>query len=158
MRCSEHEEQVAVIQWCDWNKNRFPGIEKIFAIPNGAKAAYRKLSSGKSFSPEGQKLKREGRRSGVPDLELPLARGGYFGLFIEMKAEGGKVDQNQDDYIRYLNHHGYLAVACWGSEEAINVLEWYCSLPPTEPKCEPTKPPFAVWNYEDKSLEGVIQW
>mgnify|MGYP004433785991 CR=1 FL=1 len=31
-------------------------------------------------------LKRQGVKAGVPDLHLPVARGGYNGLYIELKV------------------------------------------------------------------------
>lgn len=107
---SEHDEQVAVVQWCAWR-----GI-RIFAIPNGG---YRTKATAK-------KLKDEGVVPGVPDLFVPLARKGKHGLFIEMKApKGAKPRPEQVEWLEFLNEEGY--AACWarGADAAIEVIERY---------------------------------
>ena len=53
-------------------------------------------------------MKAEGQREGVPDLMLAVAKCGYHGLFIEMKAPGGSVRKHQRDYHQKLREQGYL--------------------------------------------------
>ena len=59
-----------------------------------------------------------GVKSGVPDLMLPIPSKGYHGLFIEMKAKGGRVSITQKKWIDALNTMGYLAVVAHGWEDA----------------------------------------
>lgn len=111
---TEHEEQKALIAWFDMS---FPAHKgRLFAVPNGA---YKSRSAASHYM-------REGLRSGVPDLMLPVARGGYHGLFIEMKRQkGGVVSPVQRDWIEYLNAQGYQAVVCRGFDAARKTIEQY---------------------------------
>ena len=45
---------------------------------------------------EARHLKQQGVKKGVPDLHLPVARGSYHSLYIEMKAETGRTSQNKN--------------------------------------------------------------
>ena len=67
----------------------------------------------------------QGVKKGVPDLCLPVARGPYHGLWIEMKSERGRVGSAQTWWITHLNEQNNLAVVCYGWQEAVKVLEWY---------------------------------
>lgn len=70
---------------------------------------------------------RQGVKAGVPDLHLPVARGGYHGLYIELKVGSNKPTQLQKKWLSNLNEQGYLAVVCYGwqqaAEQLINYLE-----------------------------------
>ncbi|WP_425366508.1 VRR-NUC domain-containing protein [Gemmiger formicilis] len=94
---SEDTEQIHVMQWAEITANRGGAFEKLrllFHIPNG----------GARSKAEGAIFKAMGVKSGVPDLFLPVPMelvrdDGYSamssGLFIEMKAHGGRVQPNQ---------------------------------------------------------------
>lgn len=119
---TEHAEQVELIKWARFNSNRLPGLELLFAIPNGGLRS--KAVAGK--------LKAEGVLAGVPDLFLPVAKGGFHGLFIEMKAKKTPKPQPtkaQDAMLRALHNQGYLCHICWGAAAAQTSLEMYLSLP-----------------------------
>ena len=108
---SEHDEQVALMDWINLYKREMPSLALIFAIPNQG-------GQGKGAIIRGQKMKREGLKKGVPDLFLPVAKGEYHGLFIEMKAETGRLGDEQHDYLNYLTKQGYLCGVCRSFEEA----------------------------------------
>jgi hypothetical protein len=109
---SEHEEQAALIAWCDAH----PIAKNIFSIPNGA---------NKSFA-SAAKFKREGLRPGIPDLFLPVACRGFHGLFIEMKRRRfANVTFQQGAWQAALVHQGYHCVICYGADEAIAVIQGY---------------------------------
>ena len=111
---TEHQEQVALIQWFDATYREHRG--RLFSVPNG---------TNKSRAAAAH-FKREGLRSGVPDLMLPVASMGYHGLFIEMKRQkGGVISEAQKKWNAYLNEQGYLAVFCCGFEDAKQVIERY---------------------------------
>ncbi len=63
-----------------------------------------------------------------------MARGGYFGLFIEFKAtvKPAEVSLVQQACIGRLNDQGYLAVVCRGHFDAMECLRAYMALPKTE--------------------------
>jgi hypothetical protein len=98
---------------------RFPELRLLFHIPNGG--------SRKGGVIEGAHLKAQGVRAGVPDLCLPVARGGYHGLFVEMKATGGRVQDTQKHWNQQLAMQGYLALVCHGFDEARRAIEKYLS-------------------------------
>ena len=73
---SEHQEQVYIFQWAELNKNKYPELEMLFAIPNG---------SNKTIT-QALKFKREGLRSGFLILGyylLNLASMGYLSSLNE---------------------------------------------------------------------------
>lgn len=112
----EDAEQEALVQWCWFQSDKYKGLDLIFAIPNG----------GARSRIEGARFKRTGVKKGVPDLFLPVAKGKYHGLFIEMKRrDGGRLSPEQAQWNHVLNEQGYLAVVCKGFDEAVAVIETY---------------------------------
>lgn len=79
-------------------------------------------------------------RKGHPDLMIYEPRGGYYGLFVELKANGVKVhNQNGDivasdhirtqaEYLEELNQRGYMAVFAVGFDAAKRVIDSYLNL------------------------------
>jgi len=113
---TEHEEQCAVIDWCEIASHQYPELSLIFAIPNG----------GQRHVGVARKLKAEGVRSGAPDLFLPVARGIYHGLFVEMKRQkGGRLSDTQKDYFPRLIQQDYKVIVCNGADEAMNGIQEY---------------------------------
>ena len=105
---TEREEQSAVIAWADSH----PVAHVLYANVNGQ---YR----------QGQRPE-PGLRPGIPDLFLPIARGGYHGLYIELKRTvAWKVDDDQRLWIDKLRANGYQAVICRGADMAIAQIETY---------------------------------
>ena len=109
---------MGVIEWADWNMNRYPELKLLFHIPNG----------GKRSATEAARFKAMGVKSGVPDLCLPVPRGGFAGLYIEMKYGKNKPTDNQREWIADLKEQGYKVVVCYGGTEATAVLEEYLKL------------------------------
>lgn len=123
---SEDTEQIHVMRWAEITANRGGEFEKLrllFHIPNGG---------GRSKA-EGAIFKAMGVKAGVPDLFLPVPmeiRCGAdsawsAGLFIEMKAEGGRLRENQKNWLNDLVDAGYCCAVCYGAEEAQHALEAY---------------------------------
>lgn len=132
IRIDEHQEQVTVVEWSMYSEGRWPELRWLYAVPNGAKLPFRTVTrGGRNFRvcPEAQKLKSEGLKAGVPDLCLPVARGQYHGLYIEMKAEDGDPSSDQLLWLEALNGEGYMAALAYGAEQAISTLEAYLQLP-----------------------------
>jgi hypothetical protein len=104
---------------------RYPAAAKlIYHVPNG----------GHRHKLVAVKLKEQGVKAGVPDLVLPMARGGYFGLYIEFKAKppfDAAVSASQDAYIQALTEQGYLAIVCRGHIDALEAIRAYLLQPPT---------------------------
>lgn len=114
----EEDEQQALFQWIDWMSGTHPELEMLFHIPNG----------GKRGKLEAIRLKREGVKAGVPDLFLPVARGDYHGLFIELKAGKGVASLMQREWIVRLEKQGYRAQIAVGWEAAAKAIMEYLKL------------------------------
>lgn len=63
--------------------------------------------------------------AGVPDLHIPVAKQGYHGLYIEMKAGKNKPTDNQITVMDKLRKEGYRCEACWSLDEFITVVNNY---------------------------------
>ena len=113
---TEHREQTELIKWAKARAATLPELEMLVAVPNGEKR-----------NPiTGAKLKAQGVKPGFPDLFLPVPRGIYCGLAIEMKrCTGGRLSPEQRDWLERLQAQGYAAVVCNGADEAIAVIENY---------------------------------
>lgn len=129
MARTEHEEQVAVIKWCEAMEAQYPELRWIFAVPNGGKLPYhRNPNTGATFSPQLNYLKAEGLRPGVSDLFLPCPNETYCGLFVEMKRKGDKQpSKEQAEFIEDMLAYGYFACVCHGFDEAIEAILNYVS-------------------------------
>lgn len=112
---SESTEQEAIIRWCNNHLQQFPELKLIFHVPNG----------GSRNKAEAARLKAQGVKSGVSDLVLPVPRGIYHGLFIELKYGDGRPTKSQKDFIEAVTKQGYLAMCIWGAEAAVNLLTEY---------------------------------
>lgn len=112
---SESAEQQNLLRWSLWAEAKYPELCLLYHVPN----------EGKRSRAAGGRLKAEGLKPGVPDLCLPVARGGFHGLYIELKAQGGKVTANQEKWIAELTAQGYLAKVCVGFESAQQLIESY---------------------------------
>lgn len=67
-----------------------------------------------------------GVKAGVPDVCLPVPRGGYHGLYVEMKRkQGGRVSEEQNEWMEALRAQGYEAKVCRGWKEAAEEIEQY---------------------------------
>jgi hypothetical protein len=101
---SEHMEQARVVMWF---RRTYPDT-LIFAIPNG----------GLRSKSQAMSLKVEGVVPGIPDLFIPAWR-----IWVEMKkAKGGKLSQEQQLMIKYLQSVNYCVIVGHGAEDAINQL------------------------------------
>lgn len=114
----EAAEQIKLFRWVDFAVNQYPELEMLYHIPNG----------GSRNPIEAANLKRQGVRAGVPDLCLPIARGKYHGLYIEMKYGDNKPTENQKRWLRDLQRYGYATSICYSAETAIADIEKYLKL------------------------------
>lgn len=120
---NELSEQQAVIEWCEWYSGKYPELKSIYHITN----------EGKRSIAGGAQLKKAGLKSGVPDLCLPCAHGGYHALYIEMKKDSScKPTEKQKEWIDLLYRQGNFAVVCNSADDAIEIIKAYTSLPETE--------------------------
>lgn len=117
MDCPEEEmEQTCLFRWAAYSLGAHPELKLLHAIPNG----------GKRSKSEAARMKAAGVKAGVPDMFLPVARGGSHGLYIELKRiKGGRVSAEQLAWMEELTREGYTCAVCHGWEEARKVIQTY---------------------------------
>ena len=116
---TEAMEQTWLFQWAaDMARLKYPELALMHHIPNG----------GSRNKVEAARLKGQGVKAGIPDIFLPVARGGYHGLYIEMKRQkGGIVSVDQKRMINALRLQGYCVQVCSGFQNAADFIEKYLS-------------------------------
>ena len=114
---TEEGHQSVRFQWASLAKGKYPELAWLYAVPNGG-LRHRVVAS---------KLKAEGVRKGIQDLNLDVPRGHHHGLRIEMKSRcrAARVRPDQAEVHVFLRAQGYSVVACRGADEAISALKAY---------------------------------
>ena len=117
MRHLESAHQQQVIEWARWASRsaKYPMLNMLHCSLNGVK-----LSKTQAGIAKGQ-----GMLSGVPDLFLPVPRGRYHGLFIEMKHGTNTLTDNQKKFLQNAANVGYAVSVCYSASEAIKRIEDY---------------------------------
>lgn len=115
-RAPEHDEQVRL--FAKVLSDPLTGDLPIYAVPNGGQR--NKAVAGK--------LKAEGVRSGVLDVNVDVARGPYHGLRIEMKIKPNKLSDEQVKWAQRLVAQGYKVVVAWSADEAWTAIVEYLAL------------------------------
>lgn len=117
---SEATELEQVVSWCFHREWKYPDLKWIHHCPNG----------GKRQTREAARLKAQGVKPGVSDLHLPIPKGAYVGLYIEMKYNTGTIEPEQKEWIKAMKAAGHFACVCYGYDYAVKVIEEYVSLLP----------------------------
>lgn len=115
---NEAQEQRFLFQWANLAQQKYPELKLMHHIPNGGKRDVKTAIN----------LKHEGVKAGVPDICLPVARGKFHGLYIELKVGKNKPTPKQLEWIYSLEQEGYAVKVCYGWLEARETIENYLSL------------------------------
>lgn len=125
MKTIEADEQAALFRWAEQHGQFYPELALLNGSLNGVR-----LTIGQAV-----KAKKQGMKRGFPDIQLPVTRGGYHGLFIELKIKPyrnhknkviyPKISDEQKWWIKELTRQGYRAVVCKGFDAAmIEILNY----------------------------------
>lgn len=114
-KMSEHDHQVMLCHWAQAASLVRPELQWLYAVPNG----------GLRHVVVAAKLRAEGAKSGVPDLCLPVSRGGHGALYIEMKKPKGKTSESQKQWLQALTELGNLAVLRYDWQAARETITNY---------------------------------
>lgn len=116
----EDDMQIALFDWVYRNENR-PGctaLKLAFHCPNGGKRGAR----------EGARFKRMGVRAGVWDVIVPVPRGIYAGLAIELKTPTGRLTPEQKTMGELMTTAGWETVVCRKWDTAAWTISTYLEL------------------------------
>ncbi len=113
---TETEEQLALFEWANMMAGIHPELRLMYHVPNEGKRS--KAAAGI--------LKAMGLKPGVPDICLPVPRGRFHGLYVELKrVEGGKATKEQLWWLEQLDWQGYAVTICRGWKQASqNILAY----------------------------------
>ena len=115
-RKTENSEQEAVFEWAQLMSNRYPELRLMYHIPN----------EGKRSAQNGAQLQRIGLKKGVPDICLPVPKGKFAALYIELKRDmKSKTTKEQMEYIAVLRNCGNCATVSFGADDAIDTILKY---------------------------------
>ena len=133
----EAEDQVAFFNHLITLYPMYPWLVVAYASPNGGLRPSRTvIRRGKKvrYSVEGQKLRAQGAKDGVPDVCIPAPRGDYHGLYFEFKRrpyrdKAGKLckeypSPEQRAFLRWLTALGHYTKVTYGVGEAIDRPQW----------------------------------
>jgi hypothetical protein len=113
----EFQHQSALISWANARAKLHPELRLLYHVPNGGSRNIREAAN----------LKRAGVRAGVPDLHLPVARGEYHGLWLELKSPTGRTSDAQRDWHAALRDEGHRVEVCTDWIAARDILIAYLS-------------------------------
>ena len=105
---------------CDYVARQYPQHvrdKNFFAIENGGHR--NKITAGR--------LKRSGVTPGVSDYCITTPCGAYSVLWMELKAETGKLSPDQLAFLRNHRSGGHLAVVAYGFDEARAIIDAWMS-------------------------------
>lgn len=112
---SEYQEQCAVFDWSKMNEHKYPCLKLLFGSLMGVKLPVRVLAM----------MKRAGMKKGKPDIQLPVPRGGFCGLWIELKVRPNDTTPEQNEKLQHLAHEGNAAYKIYGAAGTIRIIEAY---------------------------------
>ena len=115
MRPKEIQIHCAYVAWTVRMRSMHPVLSRGFHPANGEQRDAK----------TGAKLQRMGVRAGVLDWCLPVARGGFAGLWIEFKRPGEKPTKVQASEIEQLRAEGHCVAVCDDWERAAQLTMDY---------------------------------
>jgi len=111
----EHQEQVKLFEMAEQGSSIYPELELLNGSLNGVR-----LTIGQAT-----KAKKAGMKQGYPDINLPVQRKGYAGMFIELKVGYNKVSPEQKAWLKRLKDEGYYCEVCYSAVEAWDIIVEY---------------------------------
>lgn len=120
MSSKEHNIQAAAMKALEHD----PRARWLFAVPNG----------GRRDAVTGKRLKDEGVKPGVWDLEYPVAKGmtrlsfsdDFRGLRIEVKTKNGRLTKEQAEFGIFSDEQGWALSICRSTQEIVDAFISYC--------------------------------
>ena len=114
--------QIDIFNWIREHELKHPVLRTIFHTPNSF--------FGTNFGVITH-LKKMGMRKGVYDIIVPVSKGNYAGLWIEVKKPKGKLSLEQLQYIDLINNnsdHPTLFKTTYDAGEGIQIIKDYLKI------------------------------
>lgn len=111
----EFAMQCALFNWAALQSTAHPALKLLRGSMNGV--CLTKAQAGKA--------KAAGSIKGEHDVTLPVARGGYIGLSVELKHGRNKPTKEQLEYGEMLTAEGWFVAYCWEWTEAADLIQKY---------------------------------
>jgi hypothetical protein len=113
----EFQAQAALFTWSrnPVVRRSYPALDLLSCSLNGVKLT----------AAQAGKAKAAGLLKGEYDIKLPVSRGQYIGLIIEMKAGRNKPTPEQEWYGKRMKEEGWCGSVCWDWEDARDMIVWY---------------------------------
>lgn len=154
---TEDAAQVSLFGWAAQPDivGMYPDLKFMFAIPNGMYTPYKHIAG---------KMRAMGMKSGVPDIFLPVRRGEWPGLFIELKREktdtkaAGKTSKEQDVWIEHLQLQGFGVIVCHGFQHARDTIIQYLNYNVKQPETEKSVETIKKMSDEDLKQFNTGGW
>lgn len=99
---------------------KYPELWLLYAIPNAGAGGSRGMAG---------RMKAMGALRGMCDLCLPVPRGPFHGLYVEMKRPGERPRPEQVRVHEALRAQGYCVITASGVQEGAEVILGYLALP-----------------------------
>lgn len=122
---TEDGHQMALFRWAYDPRTQalYPEVKWLFAIPNGGWRDKRTAAL----------MRATGVKRDVPDICLPIRRGPWQVLWIELKRpasedgvrRAGNVRKGQTDWLEHLKTQGHASISCVGWEAARDLIIQY---------------------------------
>lgn len=112
----KHLESKIQQECVRWFRLQYPNL-LIYAIPNGGKRGIITASI----------MKAEGVIAGAADVHIPIARGKYHSLYIEMKSQTGKQQPSQVEFQKKVESFGNAYMVCRSFDEFQATVTGYLS-------------------------------
>lgn len=114
---TESQEQQLIFEWAEYQRGKYPELGLMYHIAN----------EGQRSAATGARLKAEGLKPGTPDICLPVARGSFHALYIELKKRSVSAvpTDAQVERMKALALAGNAVCWCWGADAAIEIIKRY---------------------------------
>lgn len=114
-RSPEFAMQCFLFTWARYSRRKYPQLDLLSCSLNGVKLT--KAQAGKA--------KAAGMLAGEHDVKLPVRRGKYIGLSIELKHGKNKPTPDQLWYAKRLTEEGWCVRFCWSWVDASEIIKAY---------------------------------
>lgn len=111
----EFQHQVALFNWSALMSTVYPELKLMRGSMNGV-----------HLTPaQAGKAKAAGMKKGEPDVMLPVRRGEYTGIAVELKYGNNKPTPEQIDYGARLKAEGWMVAYSWDWQDAAELIQKY---------------------------------